>query len=227
MDFRLTYEGTLPPAGSGSGTGRTKEKHMLRKHFHKQMHELWQQHPELRTQATSKYIVYFTAPNLVSSPGPNVKQIVRISDEESLRAGNVKTWVEHIANDHQKFGGRFVPLVSKEGGFTCTLDILFLRRDNPGNIVKHGGDIDNRLKVLLDGLRMPDSLEELGGYSIEPDEDPFYCLLEDDRLITSVSVTADRLLAPPKDQESIHDVYLIIKATIVDQSALFVGGRLV
>ncbi len=140
---------------------------------------------------------------------------------------NTKTWVEHIADDHQKFGGRFVPLVSKAGGFTCTLDILFLRRDNPGNIIKHGGDIDNRLKVLLDGLRMPDSPEEMGGFSFDPDEDPFYTLLEDDKLITNISVTTDRLLEPAVNEESVHDVALVIKATIVNQSAIFAGGRLV
>ena len=52
-------------------------------------------------------------------------------------------------------GNRFVPLVSKAGGFTCSLDILFLRRDDPEGPIESGGDIDNRLKVLLDGLRMP------------------------------------------------------------------------
>ena len=64
-------------------------------------------------------------------------------------APNVKTWIEHIADDHERCGGRFVPLVSKAGGFTCALEILFLRRDNPGHIISSGGDIDNRMKVYL------------------------------------------------------------------------------
>jgi len=139
-----------------------------------------------------------------------------------------KTWVEHVADDHQRCGGRFVPLVSKSGGFTCSLEILFLRRDNPGHLIASGGDIDNRIKVLFDGLRMPDTVAELGGLPIDSDENPFFCLLEDDSLITNVTVTTDRLLTPQETpEERIHDVHLVIHATVVNPSALFTGNRLV
>ena len=120
-----------------------------------------------------------------------------------------KTWLEHIADDHQRCGGRFVPLISNAGGFTCSLSILFLRRDNPGNLVENGGDIDNRIKVLLDGLRMPETVNQLGGFPIDADEDPFFCLLEDDKLITSISVTTDRLIIPKRSDENINDVMLV------------------
>jgi hypothetical protein len=95
------------------------------------------------------------------------------------------------------------------------LDILFLRRDQPGGVVRHGGDVDNRIKVLLDGLRMPDRVEELGGLAIDADENPFYCLLEDDKLITEVNITTDRLLVPRDSNEHIHEVLLVIKAGTV------------
>jgi hypothetical protein len=62
---------------------------------------------------------------------------------------------ERIGNEFARCGYRFVPLIRKSIHLACSLDILFLRRDSPGNLVKSGGDIDNRLKVLLDGLRMP------------------------------------------------------------------------
>jgi hypothetical protein len=183
MEFRLIYKGSLPAQGSGGG--RTREEQLLRKHFHKQLRELWKQHPELRRQAEDYFLRYVTPENQVSFPGPGVKQIVRADKGNPL----AKTWVEHIADDHQKCGGRFVPLVSEAGGFTCSLDILFLRRDNPGHLISSGGDIDNRIKVLLDGLKMPSTVAELGGLPLEPDENPFFCLLEDDNLVTSVSVT--------------------------------------
>ena len=121
----------------------------------------------------------------------------------------------------------FVPLISKDGGFTGALDILFLRRDNPGDIVDNFGDIDNRIKVLFDALRMPVDVKELGGYTIDKDEDPFFCLLEDDRLITSLTVTTDRLIIPMKAEENISDVLLVIQVTMVNPSAVFAGGRLV
>jgi hypothetical protein len=120
-----------------------------------------------------------------------------------------------------------VPLVSEAGGFTCSLEILFLRRGQPGDLIASGGDIDNRIKVLLDGLRMPKDGAEFGGLAIDVGEDPFFCLLEDDNLVTNITVTTDRLLTPLGEGEAVNDVCLIVHATIIDPGALFVGGRLV
>ena len=63
--------------------------------------------------------------------------------------------------------------------------------------------------------------------SIEPDENPFFCLVEDDSLITDVSVTTDRLLVAQDSGEKIHDVWLVIHVTVLNPSALFAGNRLV
>lgn len=223
MEFRLIYRGPLPAEGSSGG--RTREKHQLRKLFHRQLRELWNQHPDLRTQSQQRFIVVTTPDNRVSAPGPGVREIIPVFGNMDNHP-NAKTWVEHIADDHQRCGGRFVPLVSKSGGFTCSLEILFLRRDNPGHLITSGGDIDNRIKVLFDGLRMPDTVGELGGLPIEPDENPLFCLLEDDTLITNVTVTTDRLLTAQEPPERIHDVHLVIHATVVNPSALFTGNRL-
>ena len=224
VEFRLIYKGSLPAERSGGS--RATEKQRLRKEFHKQLRELWKQHPDLREQSQRRYILSTTPSNQVSDPGPGVKVIIPDFIGSDPRA---KTWLEHIADNHQRCGGRFVPLISKTGGFTCSLEITFLRRDNPGNLVDSGGDIDNRIKVLFDGLRMPDTVAELGGIALEPDENPFFCLLEDDSLITSVTVTTDRLLLPQDSSagERVHDVFLVIHVTMVDPSALFVGNRLI
>lgn len=133
--------------------------------------------------------------------------------------GFLRSNIEYWADNYQRCGFRFVPLVrSRYPGATCNLDILFLRRDNPGNLVRSGGDIDNRIKVLFNGLKMPGDCGQLGGATPDPDEDPFFCLLEDDSLITEVRVTTDRLLIPLEDQEHIHDVMLVIH--VVVKSAL-------
>jgi hypothetical protein len=186
------------------------------------MRELWKQHPDLRQLTEDRFVVHTTPSNLVSAPGPGVRQII-----PAPRDSAAKTWLEHIAEDHQVCGGQFVPLISKAGGFTCSLEILFLRRDNPGNLIASGGDIDNRMKVLLDGLRMPSTVAELGGLPIETDENPFFCLLEDDNLITRVSVTTDRLLTTQESGERLHDVVLVIHVVVVNPSAIFAGNRLV
>ena len=100
---------------------------------------------------------------------------------------------EHLLPNHQLGTFRFVPLVSSAFSLTCSLEILFLRPESPGRLVQ-GGDLDNRIKVLFDGLRLPRNTEELGAAVPGDDEDPFYCLLEDDCLVAGFQVTSDRLL---------------------------------
>ena len=125
----------------------------------------------------------------------------------------LKRNIDHFAEQYQRCGFRFVPLVNRQWCIRvdyCKLDILFLRRDAPGNLIKSGGDIDNRIKVLFDGLRIVDSVSELpGGVAPSADENPFFCLLEDDSLITEVNITTDRLFTPLSGH--LHDVMLIIR----------------
>jgi len=101
----------------------------------------------------------------------------------------------------------FVPLVRKQADSYCSLDILFLRRDSPGSVIRSGGDLDNRLKVLLDALKVPDSCE---GLPESPEYDPIYCLLQDDDQITKIGITTDRILTPIGEGEKVHDVLLVI-----------------
>ena len=71
-----------------------------------------------------------------------------------------------------------------------------MRPSEPGNLLNHGGDLDNRIKGLFDALCMPSSQQLPKGASPEGDEAPFFVLLEDDALVTSFSVETDRLLKP-------------------------------
>ncbi len=57
---------------------------------------------------------------------------------------------------------------------------------------------------------MPQECSEVSKATPSEDEDPFFCLLQDDSLITEIKVTTDRLLVPVTDDESLHDVVLII-----------------
>jgi len=49
-------------------------------------------------------------------------------------------------------GKKFLPLVRQSLSLVCKLDILFLRKEEPGGIITQSGDIDNRLKTLFDGI---------------------------------------------------------------------------
>jgi hypothetical protein len=118
-----------------------------------------------------------------------------------------------LASEFSRDGFNFCPLISETcGGAFASLDILFLRRDHPGNLVQgQTGDIDNRIKVLFDALMIPSKNSDIGTTPDE-DEDPFFTLLEDDKLITSFSVTTDRLLTPFAGSHThpLNDVVLII-----------------
>lgn len=62
---------------------------------------------------------------------------------------------------------------------------------------------------------MPSNCGELAKHPVGADENPFFVLLEDDSLITKVSVTTDRLLTPQADGEHINDVHLIIGVRVI------------
>jgi hypothetical protein len=108
----------------------------------------------------------------------------------------------------EDIGGRwFAPLVSRRIETVAALDVLFLRHQAPGQMLYEGGDIDNRIKTLLDALRMP-SVGELQqiGQTAQYDEQPFYCLLQDDALVTKLTVETDRLLI---DSDA-HDLLAVL-----------------
>ena len=100
------------------------------------------------------------------------------------------------------------PIVTENNGLICALDILMLRKGPPGKVQT---DIDNRLKTIFDALQMPNSAQ-LGKEIPKPEQDPFYVLLEDDRLITRVAVTSDTLLEPVGQEEDA--VRLVITVTV-------------
>jgi hypothetical protein len=84
-----------------------------------------------------------------------------------------------------------------------------MRKEEPGSLVLQGGDIDGRLKTLFDALKVP-SEEEIKNHT--PIENPLYCVMEQDALITGVNVRTDRLLTVPNGD--VHQVHLIIEVTI-------------
>jgi|ERR1022692_3248745 hypothetical protein len=126
-----------------------------------------------------------------------------------------------------RYGFNFVPLVRESLSLGCGLDILFLRREAPGRIVS-GGDIDNRITVLVDALTMPENREQVRGITPEADEDPLFCLLEKDKFIYELNVTTDRLLWPAKPGEDLNSVHIVIqvKVIVLDPSKTWVGWGL-
>jgi hypothetical protein len=181
VEFRLLYQGKLPAAGQ-SGHKCKQQVHAIRQQFHQQLRLLWQQHRALSGFLTA----------------------AKSSTQESSRS-----MVEMQADNFARCGYRFVPLVSREAGLGCSLEMLLLRRDDPASLIPTAGAMDQRLNVLLDALRMPRTCDEAGEVP-EADEDPFYVLIEDDSLVNEVTIRTDRLLTPLTPQETLHDVLLLI-----------------
>jgi hypothetical protein len=198
VEFRLIYRGYLP-AETGRDT-RKDAKHAIRRALHPQLAELW-------TKAL------FKSGGMSFTSNPNVPQ-ASLDPNEIAECHKVPNRRNDIY--------RFVPLIGDRFAISCSLDILFMRRDDPGSLLRHGGDIDNRIKVLFDGLRMPES-NELPDDPPSAGEDPFFCLMQDDKFITEVRITTERLLIPidPQSSESTHHVMLVIGVKTVVLNPLY------
>jgi len=172
-------EFTLVYRGPLKANGRPAEKQAIRRIFHGQLKELWKQPP-------------------LTDHGPPGGHLL----EDSPPQGDFSII--------QRVGVfRLAPLVAEKLHLIAELQITLLRPEAPGGVLTQGGDIDNRLKTLLDSLRMPHNVGEIPGTPL-PDEDPFFCLLEDDNLVTKIGVSTDRLLEPTASQS---DVQLFIHVT--------------
>ena len=198
MRFTLHYRGDLRASHGGRGGSRLDDKWRIRRQIHPQLKELWKHHQVLKgihTEAVvpgtggrfSTFHVHHSEADPPSELGPNPVNLIA----PIIVAGK-----------------DFVPLIRESMSLVCDLDILFLRKGEPGRLISQSGDIDNRIKTLLDGLRMPSNASEIGERRVYR---PTYCLLENDSLITGLNVQTDRLLDFRMTSE--HAVQLIIKVT--------------
>lgn len=131
-----------------------------------------------------------------------------LSDMQWLWNTENKLYKQHCDVSSEINGIKFVPIISKYLYMVADINIELLRPEPPGTFNTQSGDLDNRVKTLLDALRAPSKPEELPNDAPPPDnEAPFYCLLEDDELIHKFSVTTRRLL---EDNVSPREVILVI-----------------
>jgi hypothetical protein len=165
-----------------------KHKQGIRKKFHGQLKQLWQTNKFLKDAGVNKDEIH-ARPGLV----PRMLGVAFLG----VGPRPLVPLVDYIAANFQRNGYRFVPLVCEEFWLLCNLNILFLRRDQPPTVLD-AGDLDNRVKTLIDTLRMPTSGNELAGNERPAEgEDPFFCLLEDDHSVTGLTVETGTLLDPP------------------------------
>lgn len=200
VEFRLLYAGELPSSGNKS---RPDIKHAIRREFHPQLRKLWYNNKSLNQFAQNRPLSSYIVKH------PDIDQHILGDVEQRRRAG-----IESISYDWERAGFNFVPLVTENLCLRCRIEILFLRPEER-HYVMQSGDLDGRLKTVFDALRIPKNSEETGNMGPQDDETPFFCLLEDDNLISEVSITTDQLLLLPKEREvKANDTFLVIHVQI-------------
>jgi hypothetical protein len=180
-------------------SGNAFEKHAIRKQFHPQLKRQWEVDPALRGFA---------------------QRNVKFED-------GAKPMLQVIADTFTVGGFRCVPLVQKRLDLTCYLSISFMRHEEPGQLVRHGGDIDNRIKTLFDSLTKPNN-DQVAHQAPENEENPFYCLLEDDSLITGFEVKTERLLQATHNPQAVRLlITAVVRPSHANEDNLpFLGGWL-
>jgi len=101
-------------------------------------------------------------------------------------------------------GKRFWFLISEHLATLADLKITLLLPHKVGKLVQNGGDIDNRIKTLFDGLRIPAALSEIPSTdSFDYGQEGMYCLLQDDKLINRIAIQTYQDYASP-DNDSVR-----------------------
>lgn len=149
----------------------------------------WDFFSELTTESTLMLELRLVYQGLLKSSGnstdsPHKHSIRRYFHPQLVNAWNIRRPLkahmkgvrEKIASKYQLDGKCYLPLVSNYFESTCSLDILLLRRNLKTIIVS--GDLDGRIKTLIDALSIPVHGEKTG--TLRQDPNPFYCLMEDD-----------------------------------------------
>jgi hypothetical protein len=188
MDFTLKYAG---PLISQQSTHAKLAKTNLRAELHKQLEVLWRVHPVFREPATSP------------DPGTLQRQNPRAFRISEAMPGVL--YASEVWNRFLVGGIDYVPIVTYGHRLLCHLDIRLHSRRIYGGIIHAGPDLDNRLKVLLDALSIPNAGQSGTTANETSNEEPLmFCLLEDDELVTKLSVETFRLLKT-KESASAND----------------------
>ena len=179
MRFRLVYRGPLP--SSGNSSKKPDDVRRIRDQFHPQLEMLWKTHRALRELRQSARI-----------PGPDM-QTFMVADSPFLPEFDPSTPLPEgyvdLNSPIVENGKSYIPLVRKSLDLMCSLEVLFLRQEEPGSLVLQGGDLDGRIKTLFDALRVP-TVEVAAKYPQA--QDVTYCLMENDTLVSAFEVDSDR-----------------------------------
>ncbi len=226
MKFTLTYDGPLQSSGNKH---KNENKWEIRNRLHPQFADLWNSHPALRAVEDNRHFPKVGGATLTQAhhlhPGPVHPPItapiiggVRVIDYGTMGEEPPPREILDLCEAIEKHGAWFRPLVRESYALHCGLKIRFLRKEAPGKVYQ-GGDLDGRIKTMIDALTMPRHVEQVLERKTSITS-PIYCLLEDDSLVSGLEIESERLLG---DQNNPADwVKLMIEVDVrVRQSTIY------
>jgi hypothetical protein len=201
MRFYLVYKGQLSSTQGNRGK-RKKERLLIRKQITPQIERLWETSWTLSKMQWDSRVAEEPANYLGSGSDSPLPERYKSPPIFPVQEGHID-----LTAPIEKLGKKFKPLIRKSMDLTCTLNVLFLRQEDPGSLLKKGGDIDNRIKTFIDALEMPS--DELEG---DETEGVNLCLLENDSLVKSLEINTERLLLPETNFP--NEVNLIVEVVV-------------
>ena len=121
---------------------------------------------------------------------PQLKKLVEHSPWNNLTQYMVPDPTKSPITTRHVGGIDWNPIITPNLKLIAELDIQML---HPEIVGVPRSDIDNRVKTIMDGLRCPQNEHEIGA-NTPRDIGPIYTLLDDDHLITKLSVNTSHLL---------------------------------
>lgn len=122
---------------------------------------------------------------------PQLKKLVEHSPWLNLKKYMYPNVSKNLTSSKFICGTYWNPIITPKLKLIAELDIQML---HPEIVGVARSDIDNRVKTLLDGLRCPQTEKEVSEEMYNYKE-PVFTLLDDDHLVTKISVNTSHLLS--------------------------------
>jgi hypothetical protein len=202
MRFYLVYRGPLRALAS-SGKNKKHDRIEVRKQIVPQLKMLWEVSPALIRLRHNARVPGSDHHVLDVGESPLYKHY-KMPPQYPVPDGFVD-----LSGPIERHGRQYLPLVRESLSTTCTLNVLFLRQEEPGSLRHGGGDLDNRIKTFLDALEIKPEDGNSDGDEVDGIN---YRLFENDKLVRGLNIDSERLLFPDADFPS--NVHLIVEVVV-------------